>query len=81
MYGMTVLNMYAFSVYTNVLSHHLNRIKKISFCHWMNMIAVHALIIFSEIIGFGSSTICIIFFFYTEKKLQQIFMHMQFCRF
>ena len=59
--GETVLNTSSSSGYTKVLAH-----QKISFCHWMNTVAVHDLIIFSEIIGFDHSIICIKSFLYLK---------------
>ena len=53
---------------------------KFSFCHLMKVIAVHALIIYSEKIGFDHSITCNTFFLLknTEKLcLHKFFMHME----
>ena len=49
----------------------------------MKVIAAHALIIFSEKIGFGHSITCNTFFFYIEKNIFKLIFHAhgEFCRF
>ena len=52
----TVLQTLSFSIFIKALAYKLN---SVTIGHRMKMIAVHALSIFSEKIGFDHSTICI----------------------
>ena len=55
----TVLNKSSFHVYTNFWHTNCIMLKiQLHGCHWMKVIAVHALISFSKKIGFGHSITC-----------------------